>query len=1309
MGSGPTMVRRRRRRLLETFFVFVALFVAGLVTAGVVSGAGPLAMLSDDTSTDTETTATDTTGTDTTSTDTTATDTTSTDTTATDTTSTETTETETTDTETTDTTTTDATLAWPEATEPYLVKFASGTSTDAQADVLAAAGAESQSYIRALRIHSVLLPGGDSLQVSLDVLDDSPSVTRVEADREREVGGTPDDSQYGDQWSLPLIGWENAFGTVNVSGSARVAILDTGVDGSHTDLNVVPGTSILDGSDGLSDPNGHGTAMAGIVAAKTNNGTGVAGVAYAGVQVMPVVVLGSDGTGQDSDIIEGVVYAADHGADVILMAFSNPGYSELLQEAIDYAWDEGAVLVAATGNDGSSSVTFPAGDRGVIGVSNTDQSDALNGSSNYGQEVFLGAPGTSIATTSAGGGYGSITGTSASAAEVAGAAALLSAASGASNGVIVSRLAKNAEAVGTREQTGNGRLNLDRAVTDTSTDSLKPAGADPVGSGGPFVGPYVAAARNFTVNVLGTGTGQVAIGVSAGTVSFATSGSNACTGTGNNTTSVTITATCTSLSSSSNGATITITATGLSGSTVTGFTGTGDFAGCTASACSAVLASSSNQTVTVTFTGNSAPAGTDKTITINEDATRTFAAADFGYTDSNAGDAMSAVRIDSLPAAGSLKLSGSTFSVPQLILTANIPNLTFQPAANASGSPYTSFTFSVRDTNGPLFDPSPNTITFNVTPLNDPPVAGTVAITPSSATAPRTNDTLTATPAGFTDADGDSLTYHYTWKNGSTTVGSDSNTLDLSVAGNGDKGDTISVSVTASDGSASSSAATDSVTVKNSPPSVLLSGPSSAAEGVATQYTFSTTDADSGETFGIDYRSCGMNGTLSNPSFTASTAAGSFDCTFSDGPSTSIVSVRITDGTALSNTSSITVGVTNANPVATGSPSGAVTQTTQYSDSIATVTITGADVAADTLTASTKWKLQSAAGFTTTPTLPGSLSLAAGVTPRTWQLSGRMFEAPGVYVVRVTVSDEDGGSGYVDVTITVNRENARATWTGDMLAFTPPGGGSANVLLRATIQDSNLFPSGDTDYDAYPGDIRKAKATFIVDGGTPTGCGNIAVALIAADTRNGTAQCNVTLSEGDHNVIVQITDYYRGGLTEQAVIEVARPDGSFITGGGYTGVTIPGGSYGADVPSRVNYGFNVKYNKNNKNLQGHANIIFRAGGRIYQIKANAMDSLGVALKTSAGASCNGSPSTTCWGIAEFRSKANLADVTDPANPDPKLGNLTLQMTISDKGEPGGTDTVGVTLWNGNTLLFSSQWNGAKTVEQQIQGGNLVVH
>ena len=284
-------------------------------------------------------------------------------------------------------------------------------------------------------------------------------------------------------------------------GTAKVAVLDTGVDASEPELadKVVRGTSILDGSDGTTDPNGHGTAMASIVAAATNNDRGIAGVGFAGVSVMPVTVLGADGTGQDSSIIEGVVYAADHGADVILMSFSNPGYSESLQAAIDYAWAQGAVLVAATGNDSSSEPTFPAGDRGVVGVASTGLSDSLSPTSNYGADTFLAAPGEGIASVN-----GMITGTSASAALVAGSAALLKAASaGASNGVIVSRLARNADAAGTTDQTGNGRVNLARAMSDSSADFIQPAGAAPVGAGGPFVGPYVVAA-----NVSGTIQGQ---------------------------------------------------------------------------------------------------------------------------------------------------------------------------------------------------------------------------------------------------------------------------------------------------------------------------------------------------------------------------------------------------------------------------------------------------------------------------------------------------------------------------------------------------------------------------------------------------------------------------------------------------------------------------------------------------------------------------------------------------------------------------------------------------------------------------------
>jgi MBG domain-containing protein/Big-like domain-containing protein len=381
-----------------------------------------------------------------------------------------------------------------------IVKLAPGLTTDQQSAVIARDGGSETRTIAPLRLHVVEVDDADADATLQNYLGDA-QVVSAELDKTRDVTAPPDDTSYADQWALPRIGWDSVYPN-DVAGSATVAVLDTGVDATHEDLQgqLVAGASMLPDSVAGTDANGHGTEMAGIVAAATNNGTGIAGVGYAGVKVMPVTVLGPDGTGQDSDVIAGVVYAVQHGADVILMSFSNPGFSQSLQDAIDYAWDNDVVVVAATGNDASSAPSFPAGDRGVIGVSNTDEYDNLNALSNYGEDTFLAAPGTHVLTTSDGGGYASITGTSASAAMVAGAAALLRArsAAGLSNGVIVSRLAESADAAGTTAQTGNGRLNLARAATDTSTTSVEPAGAAPVGGGGPFIGPYTISAGSLS-------------------------------------------------------------------------------------------------------------------------------------------------------------------------------------------------------------------------------------------------------------------------------------------------------------------------------------------------------------------------------------------------------------------------------------------------------------------------------------------------------------------------------------------------------------------------------------------------------------------------------------------------------------------------------------------------------------------------------------------------------------------------------------------------------------------------------------------
>src|SRR5438876_270555 len=246
-------------------------------------------------------------------------------------------------------TATPAPTSTPAPTKPYVVTFIPGTSATDQSAAIAAAGAGDVDVIPVLRIHAV-----SASDAALSALQADSRVSAVEADRSRAAEAAPDDTSYADQWGLAKIGWDQVYG-MPLADSAVVAVLDTGVDASQPELagKLVAGTSLL-GTSANTDPNGHGTAMAGIVAANTNNGSGIAGIGYAGVLVMPITVLGADGLGRDSDVIEGLVWAADHGADVALMAFSASGYSSALQAAVDYAWSKGVILVAATGNDCSS-------------------------------------------------------------------------------------------------------------------------------------------------------------------------------------------------------------------------------------------------------------------------------------------------------------------------------------------------------------------------------------------------------------------------------------------------------------------------------------------------------------------------------------------------------------------------------------------------------------------------------------------------------------------------------------------------------------------------------------------------------------------------------------------------------------------------------------------------------------------------------------------------------------------------------------------------------------------------------------------
>jgi uncharacterized repeat protein (TIGR01451 family) len=280
----------------------------------------------------------------------------------------------------------------------------------------------------------------------------------------------PNDPAYAQQWALPKIAWDVAYSSTPVIGGANIAVLDTGVDAAHPDLapRVGAGHSFVGGV-ATTDPNGHGTALAGIAAASVNNLVGMAGVAYNAPVVTPVQVLHSDGTGLDSDVVAGVLWAADNGAKVILMGFSSPDFSAALQDAVNYAWNKGAVLVAATGNGGSSAASYPAGMANVIGVASTDQNDAVANSNTV--SAAVGAPGVGIYATLPGATYGNITGTSAAAAETAGLAALL-VGSGKTNTGASAQIRGATDPIAGRSF---GRINVAKALTTSVTPTPSPA------------------------------------------------------------------------------------------------------------------------------------------------------------------------------------------------------------------------------------------------------------------------------------------------------------------------------------------------------------------------------------------------------------------------------------------------------------------------------------------------------------------------------------------------------------------------------------------------------------------------------------------------------------------------------------------------------------------------------------------------------------------------------------------------------------------------------------------------------------------
>lgn len=287
------------------------------------------------------------------------------------------------------------------------------------------------------------------------------------------TAATNDDTLH-QRWDLSTIMAPEAWQMTSGGSDVIVAILDTGIDQTHQDLadKVVASVNFTQSST-ADDLCGHGTHIAGIIGSSINN-VGTIGVAY-NCSLMNVKVCEDNGSCNSTTVAKGIVWAVDNGANVINLSLTFTEPSPTLENAIDYAWNNGVVIVAAAGNNCSSTPVYPAAYPNTIAVAATDRNDHLPRWSNYGDWVSLSAPGVDIYSTLPDDNYSYRSGTSPAAALVSGETALLLTIAADTNGngyvndEVRHRIESNCDTV-EAEGLGKGRINALKAASTMGTD-----------------------------------------------------------------------------------------------------------------------------------------------------------------------------------------------------------------------------------------------------------------------------------------------------------------------------------------------------------------------------------------------------------------------------------------------------------------------------------------------------------------------------------------------------------------------------------------------------------------------------------------------------------------------------------------------------------------------------------------------------------------------------------------------------------------------------------------------------------------------
>ncbi len=311
-------------------------------------------------------------------------------------------------------------VAGEAASTSLLVKYKNSTSESVRANINKQYGTNTKRRIGPLGVDIVNVSSAESVGEIMKKYRSRAEVEYIEPNYLSKHFLTPNDTLFLKQWHLQKIEAPKAW-DVSQGGFGPIAIIDTGIASSQTDLSglVQAGYNFVSDNTDTNDDNGHGTHVAGIVSASTNNSTGVASIGFKG-SLLPVKVLDSTGAGTYGDVASGIIFATDKGAKIINLSLGGSSASRTLQDAVNYALSRGVVVVAAAGNNGNNTAVYPAAYPGVVAVTASDQNDNLAAFSSYGSYAYISAPGVSIISTYNSGGYATLSGTSMAAPAVAG-------------------------------------------------------------------------------------------------------------------------------------------------------------------------------------------------------------------------------------------------------------------------------------------------------------------------------------------------------------------------------------------------------------------------------------------------------------------------------------------------------------------------------------------------------------------------------------------------------------------------------------------------------------------------------------------------------------------------------------------------------------------------------------------------------------------------------------------------------------------------------------------------------------------------